>query len=78
MPTPTPAAKSPSQRSARKRRARRRRLLAAHDDACINCAFPFKPADIRGYFGPSHDDDVGPFCVRCYRLIKLHEHGAPA
>lgn len=38
--------------------------------ACINCAHMFTPNDVRGYYGARA---VGPFCERCYTLIKTHE-----
>lgn len=47
--------------------------------ACINCWEPFQQGDMRGRYGPGSlapHLSVGPFCERCYALIKIHE--APA
>jgi hypothetical protein len=50
--------------------------------ACINCGHRFERNDIRGWYGPGSmypHLSVGPFCERCYALIKAHEEPrAPA
>lgn len=45
-------------------------------ERCINCARIFTLDDVRGWYGPAsrmRQASVGPFCERCYALIKAHE-----
>ena len=74
-------------RDARQIRAWERRTFADKLDAllhgagrgverCINCGHAFSRYDVCGYWG-AQNNQVGPFCERCYATIKKHEtHGA--